>query len=119
MNKTRRAEIAALVGELQSIHDAACEPSPDYPTLSACIEAAHSQLVDLEGDEQEAYDNMPESFQLADKGLASLAAVQALQAAQNELILAGETCTDVELTDRAGTLATHLDAAITPLEGIE
>ncbi len=60
MNKDRRAAIAKLADELEGIR---------------------SQIEDLQNEEQEYYDNMPESFQSGDKGQAAEAAAEALSSA--------------------------------------
>ena len=60
MNMDRRSKIADLKNELEAIRD---------------------QIESLQGDEQAAYDNLPESLQGADKGQAMEAAAEALQSA--------------------------------------
>lgn len=64
MNKKRRAEIAAVVADLAG-----------FPS----IEGARDRLEDLQREEQEFYDNMPESFQNGDKGEKAQSAADKLQ----------------------------------------
>lgn len=60
MNKQRRATVDKIISELQG--------------LSA-------QLGEIASEEQDYYDNMPESFQSGEKGEAAQATAEALQAA--------------------------------------
>ena len=71
MNKDRRKAIAALVTDLEAIQGQAQDIVDQIDTL-----------VD---EEQEYYDNMPESFQNGEKGSAAEAARDALQNAHDEL----------------------------------
>ena len=67
----------------------------------AKIKEAHEdlrgQIEDLQSEEQEAFDNMPESLQQSDRGQASEAAADALQSAYDaadEAITALETASE-------------------------
>lgn len=60
MNAQRRRKIAKLIKELDVLHTA---------------------IEELSGEEQEAYDNMPESLQGGDKGSAAEDAIQYLDEA--------------------------------------
>lgn len=76
MNNQRRKDIAT-VGELL----------PDIPDD---IEAAKSKLEEILEEEQEYFDNMPESFQGGDKGDTAQATIDALQEAIDSLDQAAE-----------------------------
>lgn len=71
MNKDRRKAIAALIVELEA--------------LQGKREDILGQIDTLIDEEQEYYDNMPESFQNGEKGSAAEAARDALQNAYDEL----------------------------------
>lgn len=60
MNKARRASLNALIGQIEDIR---------------------SQVEALRDEEQEYYDNMPESLQGADKGSTVQAAIDAMEEA--------------------------------------
>jgi hypothetical protein len=47
------------------------------------LEALRDEIVGLRDDEQDAYDNMPESLQNSDRGEASQAAVDSLESAES------------------------------------
>lgn len=64
MNKERRARIAKVV---------------------SALEDAKSELENLEAEEQEAFDNMPESFQNGEKGDECQAAIDALNTAASNV----------------------------------
>ncbi len=71
MNKDRRKAIAALVTELEA--------------LQGKLGDVRDQIDTLGEEEQDYYDNMPESFQNGEKGSAAEAARDALQNAYDEL----------------------------------
>ena len=71
MNKDRRKAITELSAELENLRD-------DIDNLISRIEG-------IRDDEQEYYDNMPESFQQGEKGQAAEAAVSALDEASGAL----------------------------------
>ena len=64
MNKERRTRITALQDKLREIS---------------------SEIETIKDEEQEYYDNMPESLQGGDKGQAAEAAINALDEAYNEV----------------------------------
>jgi hypothetical protein len=66
MNNERRKAIAAVVKQLEGWPD---------------IEELKGELETIRDDEQEAFDNMPESLQQGERGQAAEAAVNALQEA--------------------------------------
>lgn len=71
MNKDRRNAINAV---LARFGDARAE-----------MELIHDELESLRDEEQEYYDNMPESFQQGDKGDRAQAAIDLLESALSEL----------------------------------
>jgi hypothetical protein len=66
MNNERRKAIAAVVKQLEEFPD---------------LDELQSDLQTIRDDEQEAFDNMPESLQQGERGQASEAAINALQEA--------------------------------------
>ncbi|WP_282347967.1 hypothetical protein [Pseudomonas sp. PS01301] len=64
MNNERRKQIAALLDRIESV----------------C-----SEVEDLQSEEQDYYDNMPESFQGGEKGENAQAAIDALDSAAQSL----------------------------------
>jgi len=64
MNNIRRSQIAKLKSQLEEVRDS---------------------ISDLCNEEQEYYDNMPESIQESEKGDAAQAAADALQSACDEI----------------------------------
>lgn len=64
MNKQRRADIQAIVEELNDLR---------------------SRIEGIESDEQDYLDNMPEAFQQGEKGDAASSAIDALQNAASSL----------------------------------
>jgi predicted nucleic acid-binding Zn-ribbon protein len=75
MNKERRKELEDIVAKLA---DAKTD-------LQATLEDAKEALQSVQADEQSYFDNMPESFQQADKGQAAENAIAEMQAAIDEL----------------------------------
>lgn len=71
MNNTRRKAIA----DARQMVEAAFE----------AVEAARSAIADLRDEEQDYYDNMPESLQGGEKGDRAQEAINALEAAHDEL----------------------------------
>ena len=49
--------------------------------IKEALEDLRGQIEDLQSEEQEAFDNMPESLQQSERGQASEAAAEALQSA--------------------------------------
>lgn len=75
MNAQRRLQIAAILAKLEE--------------CATDVDAVH-------GDEQEYYDNMPESFQNGDKGSTVQEALDALEAAQDGITQAIDGLTQAE-----------------------
>jgi len=74
MNKARREAIAKLI---------------------SAIDALHSQADDILNEEQEYFDNMPESFQAGEKGDAAQEAIENLEAAVQALNEAQEALENI------------------------
>lgn len=71
MNKDRRKHIAEIVANLETVKE----------TLSGLA----SDIETIREEEQEYFDNMPESFQMGEKGQAAEAAIDALDSAHSDL----------------------------------
>ena len=71
MNNERRKHINRLISELQG--------------LGSQIEDIKGRIDALRDEEQEYYDNMPESFQSGEKGGVAQAAIDALENAHDDL----------------------------------
>jgi uncharacterized coiled-coil DUF342 family protein len=81
MNKERRKAIGALLEQIAELQGKADD--------------IKEQLESLKDEEQEYYDNMPESFQNGEKGEAANAAVEALENLLSDI----ETFTELNLDD--------------------
>jgi uncharacterized coiled-coil DUF342 family protein len=79
MNKDRRKAIDALLERIEQ--------------LKTDIDALASEIETIKDEEQDYYDNMPESFQDGDKGQRAQEAIDALDNAQQTL--EGFDCDDV------------------------
>ena len=77
MNNERRKAIAAVRGEIETLVDQ--------------FDSIKTQLEDIRDEEQDYFDNMPESFQQGDKGQAAEEAISNLDNAIDAL--------DVQLDD--------------------
>lgn len=71
MNNTRRKQIAAAQALLAQ--------------AAGIIEEARQALEEVRDEEQDAYDNMPESFQVGEKGDRAMAAIDNLENAISDL----------------------------------
>lgn len=71
MNAARRKQIAAIVSEMQALN-------AQFEDLKERMECARDE-------EQEYFDNMPESFQSGDKGQVAEAAISALDSAIDDM----------------------------------
>jgi hypothetical protein len=71
MNKDRRKQIAEVIKQLDELRD----------TISGIV----STVEDIQSEEQEYFDNMPESLQSSEKGQAVEAAVDYLGTAKSGL----------------------------------
>lgn len=71
MNKDRRKQIAEVIKSLETVKE-------DISALAADVETIREE-------EQEYFDNMPESFQMGEKGEKAEAAIDALDSAHSDL----------------------------------
>jgi hypothetical protein len=71
MNNARRTEIRSIIGVLDEI--------------GSNIELIRSRIEDVKSDEQDAFDNMPESLHSSERGEASQAALDNLDSALSDL----------------------------------
>lgn len=82
MNNDRRKSLEALTKGLDAIREEAAEAMLGF---AGRLRDLHAELESLRDEEQETYDNMPESFQNGDKGQAAEAAASALDTAAGNL----------------------------------
>lgn len=90
MNNDRRKTIATLIKELSDVQDSACE-------LQLAAEDLRDRIEAVRDEEQEYYDNMPESFQAGDKGAIAEEAIAVLETAfdqADELVNSLESAVD-------------------------
>ena len=86
MNRERRARIAAQVDELTTLRqsvldlDGKTDVTMQWTAIDELAAAVVADVESIRDDEQEAYDNMPESFQQGERGEQSQAAIEALEA---------------------------------------
>ena len=71
MNNERRKRIKLAIEKLQD--------------LQVQVEAVKDEVEDLQGEETDAFDNLPESLQSSDKGLSMEACIDNLSSAADEL----------------------------------
>jgi hypothetical protein len=70
MNRERRKQIADIIKQIEALAD---------------LNDLAQEIRDIAADEQEAFDNMPESLQQSERGQASEAAISALEEAADTL----------------------------------
>lgn len=75
MNNSRRKQI----------HDVAKKLTAAYETFSSAVQESLSELEDITSDEQDAFDNLPESLQYSDRGEAMQEAIDNLETACQSL----------------------------------
>lgn len=88
MNNTRRKSIEDIKAKIGSL-------------MSQLTEEIKSQLEDIRDEEQDYFDNMPESFQIGERGALAQSAIDNLESA----------ISDIDLLD-AQSVVDSLDAAI-------
>lgn len=98
MNKQQRAQIDELVTRLEQSQSVVQDTDYDGMTCAEAlnvvigiegdIEGIQSEIQELQSDEQDKFDNMPEGLQEGDRG-------QAIQAAADNLQEADQACDDV------------------------
>ena len=96
MNKERRKAIDALIAEIRGLEN-------EMTCLVQQVEEAVEMIL---GDEQDAFDNMPESLQCAEKGEAAQEAINNLEYADGEM---GSWLSDI--TDKADEIIGYLEEA--------
>lgn len=72
MNKERRKQIDAVIKRLED-------------EMRPLIDDITRQIEDLRDEEQDYYDNMPESFQMGEKGERAQCSIDALEAAVSDI----------------------------------
>ncbi|USM11496.1 hypothetical protein vBCbaSRXM_51 [Citromicrobium phage vB_CbaS-RXM] len=72
MNKQRRKEIERIIADLTT-------------TIAQAVDQAKTDIEMVRDEEQDSYDNMPESFQEGEKGERAQVAIDALESAVSEL----------------------------------
>lgn len=96
MNKERRKAIDALISEIRCVEN----------EMTALVQQVESMVEVILGDEQDAFDNMPESLQYAEKGEAAQEAINALEYADSEM--GGWVC---DISDKADEIIGFLEEA--------
>ncbi len=71
MNADRRKRLQAVIDQINA--------------AASILESAKGDLEDIKGEEQEAFDNMPESFQQGERGQASESAIDNMDTALDGL----------------------------------
>ena len=96
MNKERRKAIDALITEIRGLEN----------EMTCLVQQIESAVEVILGDEQDAFDNMPESLQYAEKGEAAQEAINSLEYADGEI---GGWISDI--TDKADEIIGYLEEA--------
>lgn len=96
MNKERRKAINELVGEIRVLEN----------KMTSLVQEIESAVEVILGDEQDAFDNMPESHQYAEKGEAAQEAINSLEYADGEI---GGWISDI--SDKADEIISFLEEA--------
>ena len=96
MNKERRKAIDKLIGEIQWIEN----------KMTALVQEMQEGVECINSDEQDAFDNMPESLQYAEKGEAAQEAIYNLEYAENEI----ESWVS-DISDKADEIIGYLEEA--------
>ena len=96
MNKERRKAIDDLITEIRGLEN----------EITCLVQQVESAVEVILGDEQDAFDNMPESLQYAEKGEAAQEAINALEYADSEM---GGWLSDI--TDKADEIIGYLEEA--------
>jgi hypothetical protein len=96
MNKERRKAIDDLIGEIRCLDN----------KMACLVQELESAVEVILGDEQDAFDNMPESLQYAEKGEAAQEAINSLEYADS--VIAGWVS---DITDKADEIIGYLEEA--------
>ena len=75
MNKERRKAIDQWIGEISYIEN----------RMTALVQEMQAGVQAILGEEQDAFDNMPESLQYSEKGEAAQEAINSLEVADSEI----------------------------------
>lgn len=110
MNQAQRKTLAAAIAELSPFGDADRCTEVGFEAATNAVGAALSVIKSMAEEEQEKFDNMPESLQDSERGQAIQEAADALAAAQSDLEDADNVTADEE--DWADTLSTAVQSAI-------
>lgn len=78
MNNQRRKQLADLIGQLKALE-------PAVANLREALDAIKDNLETLKDEEQEAYDNLPESLRESERGEKAQYSVDKLDEAFNAL----------------------------------
>ena len=95
MNNFRRKQIKNVIEGLSELVSEYAEQSQfeiDYNDLKDAIEWIKDDVESIAYDEEDAFDNMPESFQDSDRGWTMQENVDTLQSAESELDNAMDLC---------------------------
>ena len=96
MNKERRKAIDDLITEIRGLEN----------EMTCLVQQVESAVEVVLGDEQDAFDNMPESLQYAEKGEAAQEAINSLEYA--DCAVAGWPS---DITDKADEIIGYLEEA--------
>ena len=89
MNNQRRKAIEKLKKSLEEEQEA-------VSNIVARVEDIKNELEALKDEEQEAFDNMPESLQQGDKGQAAETAIGALDSALEHLLMVDDWSSNID-----------------------
>jgi uncharacterized coiled-coil DUF342 family protein len=95
MNNDRRKQLSALHERVSAFQTRWAEWTEQLDGLKAEADELHGELESLRDEEQEYYDNMPESFQNGEKGTTAEEAVSAMDTALEALSAIG----DIDFSD--------------------
>jgi hypothetical protein len=82
MNNSRRKDIDAAIKDIEGLEPLACDIRALLSTFKERCNDIIDALNDIENDEQEAFDNLPESLQQGERGLDMEEAISQLQEAK-------------------------------------
>ena len=97
MNKARRAQINAAIDQLEALKSSLEQIKVEATQTAELLES-------ITDEEQEAFDNMPESLQNSDKGQTAQEGLDGLDTAKTDLAAFIDSLADVDLDDLVSTL---------------
>ena len=109
MNNDRRKSIDAAIKSVEELKDTFDKLASAFEDARAVATELKEQVESIRDEEQEYYDNMPESLQSGEKGCSAESAVFALDEAISSLEELGDL-DDLEITD-IDSIITQLDDA--------